>query len=111
NPPGCFQSPMATPPGPPPTFLIPERSRPAARPARTCRTACRALERHLEPGGKHPVRRLEPRLREVVEPDGVAQLHRETPGQRGHDRGFRSEEHTSELQSRENLVCRLLLEK
>src|SRR5690606_41509783 len=26
-------------------------------------------------------------------------------------RGFRSEEHTSELQSRENLVCRLLLEK
>src|SRR5690606_41883921 len=27
------------------------------------------------------------------------------------DRGARSEEHTSELQSRENLVCRLLLEK
>src|SRR5690606_41410087 len=26
-------------------------------------------------------------------------------------RGLRSEEHTSELQSRENLVCRLLLEK
>ena len=25
--------------------------------------------------------------------------------------GIRSEEHTSELQSRENLVCRLLLEK
>src|SRR5690606_41733222 len=27
------------------------------------------------------------------------------------ERRFRSEEHTSELQSRENLVCRLLLEK
>src|SRR5690606_41183113 len=27
------------------------------------------------------------------------------------NRGERSEEHTSELQSRENLVCRLLLEK
>src|SRR5690606_39767552 len=27
------------------------------------------------------------------------------------DSAFRSEEHTSELQSRENLVCRLLLEK
>src|SRR5690606_42026850 len=26
-------------------------------------------------------------------------------------KGMRSEEHTSELQSRENLVCRLLLEK
>src|SRR5690606_41930877 len=29
----------------------------------------------------------------------------------GHDMDHRSEEHTSELQSRENLVCRLLLEK
>src|SRR5690606_41840133 len=29
----------------------------------------------------------------------------------GHARQQRSEEHTSELQSRENLVCRLLLEK
>src|SRR5690606_41111596 len=28
-----------------------------------------------------------------------------------HDRLWRSEEHTSELQSRENLVCRLLREK
>src|SRR5690606_39665992 len=33
-------------------------------------------------------------------------------GSRGScSRGTRSEEHTSELQSRENLVCRLLLEK
>src|SRR5690606_40753384 len=30
---------------------------------------------------------------------------------RGEQRRRRSEEHTSELQSRENLVCRLLLEK
>src|SRR3712207_6868515 len=29
----------------------------------------------------------------------------------GRDRGLRSEEHTSELQSRQYLVCRLLLEK
>src|SRR5690554_4455382 len=29
----------------------------------------------------------------------------------GHDMAFRSEEHTSELQSRPHLVCRLLLEK
>src|SRR5690606_40801618 len=29
----------------------------------------------------------------------------------GRHKGIRSEEHTSELQSRENLVCRLLLEK
>src|SRR5690606_41341376 len=38
----------------------------------------------------------------LVAPDGVAAFERERP---------RSEEHTSELQSRENLVCRLLLEK
>src|SRR6202051_5243693 len=31
--------------------------------------------------------------------------------QRNADRCFRSEEHTSELQSHEHLVCRLLLEK
>src|SRR5690606_40098927 len=41
--------------------------------------------------------------------------HRPMSGQRPHSeprvRELRSEEHTSELQSRENLVCRLLLEK
>src|SRR5690606_42000657 len=35
-----------------------------------------------------------------------------SPARRRNSRkGMRSEEHTSELQSRENLVCRLLLEK
>src|SRR3712207_6864827 len=33
------------------------------------------------------------------------------PHGRGRDRPVRSEEHTSELQSRQYLVCRLLLEK
>src|SRR5690606_39675274 len=43
--------------------------------------------------------------------------HRCSPGVRGgflqrlREGTWRSEEHTSELQSRENLVCRLLLEK
>src|SRR2546430_13549324 len=42
------------------------------------------------------------------------QCQRETPGNRqlaGGRRRLRSEEHTSELQSQSNLVCRLLLEK
>src|SRR5204863_6159428 len=39
-----------------------------------------------------------PRLRECTAPCGIARL-------------ARSEEHTSELQSRRDLVCRLLLEK
>src|SRR5690606_15198994 len=39
-------------------------------------------------------------------------LPRDRPGnERNGDATVRSEEHTSELQSRENLVCRLLLEK
>src|SRR5690606_21450000 len=35
----------------------------------------------------------------------------DTPGHEQYTRNMRSEEHTSELQSREKLVCRLLLEK
>src|SRR5688572_32572132 len=34
-----------------------------------------------------------------------------TSGSTGKPKGVRSEEHTSELQSQSNLVCRLLLEK
>src|SRR2546430_6197446 len=37
--------------------------------------------------------------------------HRECPRRPLRRRGCRSEEHTSELQSQSNLVCRLLLEK
>src|SRR5207302_8434723 len=40
-----------------------------------------------------------------------ASARRYRPSQRWLDSVERSEEHTSELQSRENLVCRLLLEK
>src|SRR5690606_41299033 len=43
-------------------------------------------------------------MRRVVRRD-PARVHQDVGA------GFRSEEHTSELQSRENLVCRLLLEK
>src|SRR3712207_7429195 len=53
-------------------------------------------------------------------PGHVGRRHRATaadpargtcPGGRGAATGHRSEEHTSELQSRQYLVCRLLLEK
>src|SRR5690606_39546435 len=43
----------------------------------------------------------------LVEPDAAVRVRRDAV----HTSVFRSEEHTSELQSRENLVCRLLLEK
>src|SRR5207302_10552790 len=41
----------------------------------------------------------------------LADLEQRIAAHLGFGRAFRSEEHTSELQSRENLVCRLLLEK
>src|SRR3712207_8702366 len=46
-------------------------------------------------------------------PAGARGPRRRPPGplRRGPRRGRRSEEHTSELQSRQYLVCRLLLEK
>src|SRR2546430_10239240 len=46
---------------------------------------------------------------------GAAGSRRDEPGEHAHGGGLagavRSEEHTSELQSQSNLVCRLLLEK
>src|SRR5690606_41353773 len=52
----------------------------------------------------------------ALEEGGVDRHHRlgtfaGHAGRQGHGVLLRSEEHTSELQSRENLVCRLLLEK
>src|SRR3712207_8658970 len=41
----------------------------------------------------------------------AARLRIKSSGVRQHPRALRSEEHTSELQSRQYLVCRLLLEK
>src|SRR5436309_7958447 len=49
------------------------------------------------------------RSRDQHRPDAERAQH--PLGAEGERRDHRSEEHTSELQSRENLVCRLLLEK
>src|SRR5437773_5915773 len=52
-------------------------------------------------------------LGDVVQADVRAGIRGESPGERvgAHQRRGRSEEHTSELQSHHDLVCRLLLEK
>src|SRR5258708_28186371 len=63
------------------------------------------LESGLEPGQRLP-RRVRPRVLVLVDQRGLA-----LPLRDGHDEGVRSEEHTSELQSPDHLVCRLLLEK
>src|SRR3712207_7075556 len=53
---------------------------------------------------RHPHERAPRALLVVAEPSGLRHLSRVR-------RNSRSEEHTSELQSRQYLVCRLLLEK
>src|SRR5690606_40371991 len=64
-------------------------------------------------GGQARPPRAGRRLREVVPRPGLLRQRRVARHQaaRRRRRADRSEEHTSELQSRENLVCRLLLEK
>src|SRR5690606_41672977 len=73
------------------------------------------------PGGERPerapgesvrprVRGRHHRFRRGADGTAGAKVHR-LRRERSSDIGPRSEEHTSELQSRENLVCRLLLEK
>src|SRR5690606_40852917 len=66
---------------------------------------------------RSPIAEIDPRLAEHHAPRAAdradAQIEVELlaqPRPRGREL-IRSEEHTSELQSRENLVCRLLLEK
>src|SRR5690606_40495943 len=65
---------------------------------------------------EYPALAMVLRLLAVERKWNVAPVHGGVPGQtdgcgRGQRNALRSEEHTSELQSRENLVCRLLLEK
>src|SRR3712207_7810512 len=65
-------------------------------------------ERFLYVGNWDPYRKV------VVRHDlatGVASVLCDLTGEPGEDAIDRSEEHTSELQSRQYLVCRLLLEK
>src|SRR3712207_6980034 len=59
-----------------------------------------------EPGGIH-----EDYDRLHLVSRGITRLRLVARGRQGHSSLSRSEEHTSELQSRQYLVCRLLLEK
>src|SRR3712207_7891378 len=68
------------------------------------RSELEALPRHGHQRGTQPF----PGLRQALQPgDRLAAAHQ----RHRHHPVVRSEEHTSELQSRQYLVCRLLLEK
>src|SRR5439155_24331501 len=74
------------------------------------------LEEHPEPGGADRVAEgLEPAVRVhgelAVEVEGAGEHFLPRRTTRSEAEVLRSEEHTSELQSRGHLVCRLLLEK
>src|SRR5690554_7674562 len=87
------------------------------RPPRSTLFPYTTLFRSLGVERDHPSRRpatTRPHDLDVLHAHGVARwrdvVHRQGVSA-GHIRGVRSEEHTSELQSRPHLVCRLLLEK
>src|SRR3712207_7384581 len=86
------------------------------RPPRSTLFPYTTLFRSVDPGGVRVARLAQPRVRDRDrrDPDRHVQeedrLPPERVGQRAADQR-RSEEHTSELQSRQYLVCRLLLEK
>src|SRR5882762_10937874 len=94
------------------------RSRPAGA-ARRARIAARLLRRCLVGHRRAPMDRHDDRTDSLARrggPRGRARHSRREPLRAdqlrpGGARGPRSEEHTSELQSHLNLVCRLLLEK
>src|SRR3712207_7734659 len=81
-------------------------------------TLFRSRSEHQREAGLHRAwvreaeRRLELRRRGRARGGRGGEMHRRAPHRRPRDvPGDRSEEHTSELQSRQYLVCRLLLEK
>src|SRR5690606_41454958 len=102
----------------PPLFFLPLR-RPPRSPPFPYTTLFRSLLRDVDDDLLVRLERLavralardhaRPRDRELV-PLAAHRLHQDPQVQLAAP-GDRSEEHTSELQSRENLVCRLLLEK
>src|SRR5690606_41394150 len=86
------------------TLFRSRRPRPSQR-SRPRTVGGQPVSRELAPGW------LAARFRRTSDRPGAG---RRDPNRRGPRAAFaprRSEEHTSELQSRENLVCRLLLEK
>src|SRR2546430_13542795 len=84
------------------------------RPPRSTLFPYTTLFRSLGVAGELRPDRVEARVRHGDAVDGLfffALPGAEEPVPQRQRRGVRSEEHTSELQSQSNLVCRLLLEK
>src|SRR6266498_2362866 len=119
---GAWSGSLPTCPSRPPTWSC--RGRPY-RPDPTLDTARRRRAAPADPRDLHRLRGGRPHLPGGLVPRAGAGVRQHDPGDRHHRhrvpglprprrpdrRAARSEEHTSELQSRPHLVCRLLLEK
>src|SRR5437870_8416400 len=81
------------------------------RPPRSTLFPYTTLFRSLDHRGGHRRIQLHAHARRVEALEDVEQVLRVVAGRERLARVLRSEEHTSELQSRGHLVCRLLLEK
>src|SRR5206468_6191565 len=93
----------------PQTARTPFDSEWRTRVSRPAQRSLSAEETHggRAPGGAQPA--AVPEIDAAQDPDGAGQIDRAAPGALVKlDARFRSEEHTSELQSRSDLVCRLL---
>src|SRR5690606_40647480 len=106
-------TPSTTPPPPPHPY---PRSLHDALPISLLGEAASGTRPRMDDGAPAPGRRIEGRELEAAVPrkprgDLLGRQIEPAGLDRFVGRGIRSEEHTSELQSRENLVCRLLLEK
>src|SRR6266511_977080 len=91
--------------GSPPWIRPAERTRPGRGPRRICRRRRPESRARPRPGTRAGPPRSTPRAARRRWLPAGRPPHRERRSR------SRSEEHTSELQSRENIVCRLLLEK
>src|SRR5205085_12518986 len=93
-------------------FLLP---RPPSSTPFPYTTLFRSDEDLLAHARLHRVDRSRHQPRQARERGAESEHHRvqeaDVDAERRHHRAVRSEEHTSELQSQSNLVCRLLLEK
>src|SRR5437870_10592923 len=71
------------------------------------------MQRHVRLGALDPAVVTRRDVEQVAGPEGerLAVVHDDAAPSRDDEPDVRSEEHTSELQSRGHLVCRLLLEK
>src|SRR5206468_12087600 len=103
---------LPPPPRPPPSTLFPYTTLFRSALTRPGRFDLEITVNLADMRGREQILRVHARKLKLEDGLDLTWIARGTPGFSGADlANLRSEEHTSELQSRSDLVCRLLLEK